>query len=72
MISNPRIGQRVRLHYAAKWRPFAPHHGREGIVVARSRGPGPRNHVVNVDGVLVCIPCGQLQPVKIETAALSA
>ena len=63
MISNPRIGQLVQLHYAKKRVPFAPYHGRQGIVVMCGKGR-PRNHGVLIDGELVCVPCGQLNRVK--------
>ena len=62
MIVHPRIGQRVRLHYATRKRAVAPHHGKVGRVVIVARGPGPRNHLIELDdggGVLV-VPCGQL------------
>lgn len=54
---------RCRLHYAEKnglpdprWR------GREGVVVCRGRGPGPRNVLVRtVDGELVVVPRGNVR-----------
>lgn len=61
MISNPRVGQRVRLHYAKR---AIPHffHGRRGMVVVAGKGK-PRNHLVKLDGsILVVVPCGNLMP----------
>lgn len=64
MISNPRIGQRVQIWYAAKWRQTCPHHGSIGTVSIASKGK-PKNHAVELDtGELVVVPCGNLrQPV---------
>lgn len=62
MIANPKPGRRVELRYAARVRPFAPLHGRTGVVVIASRGK-PRNHLVQLDGgPLVVVPCGNLMP----------
>lgn len=61
MLLNPRIGMRVRLHYAERRRCIAPYHGREGEVLIASHGPGPRNHLVLLDGgVYVIVPAGNL------------
>jgi hypothetical protein len=64
MLSRPRIGQAVRLHYAARKRKGAPHHGSLGTVVVVARGPGPRNHGVRIGGEIVVVPCGQLNGFK--------
>lgn len=62
MIANPRPGRRVRLHYRRSVAPHAPHHGRAGVVVAAGKGR-PRNHLVRLDGgLLVVVPCGNLNP----------
>lgn len=62
MLTNPRPGQRVRLHYAAAKRPYFPYHGRTGAVVVGGRGK-PRNHLVRLDGgPLVVVPGGNLVP----------
>lgn len=60
MIAHPRIGQRVRLHYAAAKRPYAPHHGKTGRVIDVSRRR-PLNHLVELDsGERVIVPAGHL------------
>jgi len=61
MIWQPRIGQRVRLHYRASLRTTTPH-GQCGVVVrvASGRG-GPINVLVHLtSGKLVVVPRGQL------------
>jgi hypothetical protein len=60
MIVHPRLGQAVRIHYAAHKRAVAPLHGAMAVVRIVGRGPGPRNHGVEVRGVLHVVPCGQL------------
>ena len=64
MIVHPRIGQCVRLRYRLSLRRVAPYHDRTGIVVARSNGPGPRNHLVRIGEDLVVVPCGHLTASK--------
>lgn len=59
MLSNPRIGQRVVLHYRASVRPITPH-GQQGTILVRGRGK-PRNHLVLLDdGRKVVVPCGNI------------
>jgi hypothetical protein len=58
MIRSPRLGQRVRLHYAARMRPAW--HGCVGTVVCVSGGPGPRNVGVQLMLTTVVIPRGNL------------
>ena len=58
MIRAPRLGQRVRLHYAARMRPDW--HGLTGTVVAVGRGPGPRNAAVATERGPVVVPRGNL------------
>lgn len=60
MIANPHIGMTVQIWYAKK-RAHWPLHGKIGVVVVASRGPGPRNHGVMVDGELTVVPCGNLR-----------
>jgi hypothetical protein len=61
MVSNPHIGQRVQLWYAAKRRQFAPHHGEFGRVVVVGKGK-PRNHGVELQsGDVVAVPAGNLK-----------
>lgn len=59
MIVNPRIGQRVRIRYRPVLRDFMPLHDECGTVRIRSKGK-PRNHGIEVDGVLYVVPCGNL------------
>ena len=67
MIWHPRIGQRVRIHYAKRAAASMPHHGKVGIVRVVSRGPGPRNVGVEIKGQTVAVPRGNLIVVD-ETA----
>lgn len=61
MISHPKPGQRVRIHYNAKLAPLMPHHGRHGTVLFKARGGRARNHAVQIDGgPAVAIPAGNL------------
>ena len=60
MIFHPRSGQRVRIHYAKRSASAMPHHGKFGVVRTVSRGPGPRNVGVEIDGLIVVIPRGNL------------
>lgn len=58
MLCNPQPGQPVQVHYRASMRTM-PLHGRCGTVVVASRGR-PRNHLIDVDGSLYTVPCGNL------------
>lgn len=61
MLSSPRPGTRVVIHYAAARAAGMPLHGRTGVVVAPGRGR-PRNHLVRLDGgPLVVVPAGNLR-----------
>ena len=60
MISNPRVGQSVQVHYAAKSAPHMPYHGRIGTVRIACKGK-PRNHGVEIDGRVIAFPCGNLR-----------
>jgi len=62
MIWQPKPGQRVRLHYAERYRAQAPHHGRTGLVVRVAKGPGPISAEVCLDttGRHVVVPRGNL------------
>lgn len=63
MLSNPRVGDRVRVHYRKRVGNFMPWHGRTGVVVVPGRAK-PRNHLVRIDaGPLVVVPAGNLNPV---------
>jgi hypothetical protein len=69
MVSNPRVGQLVRIAYAARRRKvpgfgpvgiqasWAPFQGKTGPVAIASRG---RNHGVEIDGSIVVVPSGHL------------
>jgi hypothetical protein len=59
MMLNPRIGQRVRIHYRASLRAIMLFHGRIGTVRIVGKGR-PRNHGIEVDGVMTVIPAGNL------------
>lgn len=59
MLSNPRIGQRVRVHYAKHYCDMMPLHGKVGIVRVRATGR-PRNHGIEIDGHLFTVPAGNL------------
>jgi len=60
VIFHPRLGQRVRIHYAKGTAPVMPYHDRVGVVHSIAYGPGPRNAGVVIDGELVFIPRGNL------------
>lgn len=68
MLSNPKLGTRVIVHYAQKWIDV-PHINTKhlqdckGIVVVVCKGR-PRNHGVNIDGTVYSIPCGNLKKVE--------
>ena len=72
MLSSPRLGQRVQVWYAARYRDVMPWHGRIGAVTVRGTrsvvGTGeqkrPRNHAIEIDGCAVCVPCGNLRSVQ--------
>lgn len=66
MIFHPRIGQRVRLHYARRVAPVMPHHGKVGVVRVVSTGAGPRNVGVEINGRTVVVPRGNLVAVDEE------
>jgi hypothetical protein len=66
MIRQPIIGHLARLHYAAKKVPFFPHHGKVGRIVIVSRGKGPRNVGVLIEGRIVVVGRGNLVAVEEE------
>jgi len=67
VIFHPRPGQCVRIHYAKRSAFIMPHHGKVGVVRIVSRGPGPRNVGVEIDGQTVVVPRGNL--IAVEGAA---
>lgn len=64
MVSNPNPGQHVRLRYAKRFAHLFPLHGAVGVVRIVGRGRGPRNHGVEIDGVIVVVPAGNLVPLS--------
>ncbi len=60
MYCRPKVGSRVKVHYAKHYCAMMPLHGRIGIVRVVARGPGPRNHGVEIDGRLYAVNCGHL------------
>lgn len=69
MLANPRVGRRVRIHYRKDVAARMPLHGRTGAVVVAARGPGPRNHGIELDGGgVVSVPCGNLMAIREEAA----
>lgn len=59
MISTPKIGQQVRIHYNARIAGLMPLHGKVGTITVSSRGK-PRNPEVEIEGLRYCVPCGNL------------
>ena len=66
MIFHPQPGQHVRIHYARRSASIMPHHGRTGVVRIVANGPGPRNVGVEIEGLLVMVPRGNLAVVPEE------
>lgn len=60
MLSCPKVGARVQVWYRVSLRAFMPLHAKVGIVVVSSRGR-PRNHGIEIDGVLFVVPAGNLR-----------
>ena len=66
MLTCPRVGQTVQLHYATRWVQdgVVPHHGKVGTVVVRKTKGRPRSHLVQLDdGQQVIVPAGNLRRV---------
>jgi hypothetical protein len=59
MMSFPRIGQRLRVRYNQRMREWMPLHDAVGFVRVRSTTK-PRNHAVEISGVLYVVPAGNL------------
>ena len=59
MITNPKINQLVQLKYNKKKWPTALLQGKIGTIVLAGKGK-PRNHAVNVEGVIYIVPCGNI------------
>lgn len=57
-------GGGVRVVYVSRDKSH-PLRGRQGVVLIRARGPGPRNELVRLDdGRLICAPWGNWRRVK--------
>lgn len=65
MIANPRKGMTVQVWYNKRIAPEMHLHGKTGTVTVVSKGK-PRNHGVMIEGVLWCVPCGNLRLPPIE------
>ena len=59
MYANPPQNARVRIHYRKGVAETMPFQGRIGTIRISGRGK-PRNHLVEIDGKLAVIPCGNL------------
>ncbi len=60
MLSNPKPGRRIVLHYRASARGRMPH-GERGVVEVTGNAR-PRNHLVRLDdGRAVVVPAGNLR-----------
>lgn len=61
MIVHPRQGQTVQVWYCRRVAPSMPLHGKVGRVVIVARGPGPRNHGIEIGGTVYAVPCGNIR-----------
>jgi hypothetical protein len=59
MMSSPKPGHRVRVHYRKDLSANMPLHGKTGVVVTRGTGR-PRNHLIEVGGRRYVVPAGNL------------
>jgi len=59
MLAHPKRGECVVIHYAPGYGQYMPLQDRQGAVVLVGVGR-PRNHGVEVDGRVYCVPCGNL------------
>ena len=57
MLLNPRVGSTVQVWYAKHYCAAMPLHGKTGVVRIAGRAK-PRNHGIEIDGTLYCVPCG--------------
>lgn len=69
MISHPKPGQRVQIHYRPGLRERMPHHGKIGTILFACRARRCRNHAVLLDdGWRVSVPSGQLRALRAATS----
>jgi hypothetical protein len=61
MIVHPRKGSTVQVWYVKRAAASMPFHARTGIVRIVSKGPGPRNHGIEIDGRIIGVPCGNIR-----------
>ena len=61
MIRHPKKGQRVRIHYAARYAASMPWNGKTGRIVTVGTGKAPRNALVDTGHGAVVVPRGNLQ-----------
>ena len=59
MLSSPKHGQRVRIHYRASMAGKMPLHGKVGVVVVSGCGR-PRNHGIEIEGRIQVVPAGNI------------
>lgn len=61
MLAHPLKDARVIIRYAKEMAHLFQWHGCAGKVVISAKGPGPLNHLIQLDqGPLVIVPCGNL------------
>jgi len=65
MLASPALNQDVVIWYNKQAAGFMPYHGKQGRVVVSSRGK-PRNHLIEIEGQFVVVPCGNLKPDNIK------
>lgn len=61
MLVHPKPGQVVQVWYRKQVAAWMPWHGRLGVVRIVAKGPGPRNHGIEIDGRLIVVPCGNIR-----------
>lgn len=66
MIVHPRPGSTVQVWYRKDRAGSMPHHGQLGTVRIAAKGPGPRNHGIELDGRMVIVPCGNIRNPRCE------
>ena len=59
MLTNPRLNQKAMVWYRKSNR-HMPYHGAVGTIIISGHGK-PRNHLIEINGNRVVIPCGNLK-----------